>query len=227
MRVIASWSGGKDSALALHRALGSGDLQVAGLLTTVTLPYDRVTMHGVRRALLLSQAESLDLPLTIAEIPSECTDLRYDEVMGKALSAAASSGVEAIVFGDVFLEDIRSYREERLARVSIEGVFPLWGEDSAALAMEFINLGFQAVITCIDSRALAGDFVGRDYDRALLADLPPGVDPCGENGEFHTFVWDGPAFAKPVAFTRGEVVVRDGRFHFQELLPVAGRPVAP
>ncbi|MFH1150923.1 MAG: diphthine--ammonia ligase [Actinomycetota bacterium] len=217
-KALVAWSGGKDSALALHRIAREDRLGVEGLLTTVTASYDRITMHGVRKQLLERQAESLGLPLLVAEIPAECGDEVYDRVMGEALDEASARGIEAIVFGDIFLEDVRRYREERLARAPMEAVFPLWGEDTGALAREFIDLGFRAVLTCVDSDALDGSFAGREYDGDLLADLPPGVDPCGENGEFHTFVWDGPGFARPLAIVRGEVVVREARFHFQDLM---------
>ncbi|MBU1670322.1 MAG: diphthine--ammonia ligase [Actinobacteria bacterium] len=217
-KAIVAWSGGKDSALALHRIAREDRLGVEGLLTTVTASYDRITMHGVRKLLLERQAESLGLPLLLAEIPAECSDEVYDRVMGAALEEASARGVETVVFGDVFLEDVRRYREERLARVSMEPVFPLWGSDTGALAREFIDLGFRALLSCVDSEALDGSFAGREYDHDLLADLPPGVDPCGENGEFHTFVWDGPGFARPLSIVRGEVVVREARFHFQDLM---------
>lgn len=223
VKALMAWSGGKDSALALGRAVRRDDIEVTGLLTTVTLPYDRITMHGVRRALLEEQAGSLGFPLVVVEIAADTTHDDYDRAMAEALATAGTQGVQAVVFGDVFLADVRAYREERLERASMRGLFPLWGDEGSALAREFIEAGFKAVLTCVDSEMLDGAFAGRDYDTGLLAELPDGVDPCGENGEFHTFVWDGPEFSRPVGFSRGGTELRDGRFYFQELVPVAGR----
>jgi uncharacterized protein (TIGR00290 family) len=215
--IILSWSGGKDSALALHQLGGSTRFRVAGLLTTVTEDYDRISMHGVRRRLLERQVEALGLPLTTVGIPPAAANQAYEERMGAALAGLREGGVRTVAFGDLFLEDIRRYRETMLAGAGMAATFPLWGRDTAALAREFLALGFRAVVTCVDCQQLDGAFVGRDYDAAFLHDLPPGVDPCGENGEFHTFVFDGPGFREPVPLRRGEVVLRDERFWFCDL----------
>jgi uncharacterized protein (TIGR00290 family) len=213
--IALSWSGGKDSALALwtlrHRLL-----EPEVLITTVTESYERISMHGVRRELLARQAEVLGIRLVEVVIPPDCADESYDARMAEAFAAAPLSGVEAVAFGDLFLEDVRAYREGRLAAAGKRGLFPLWGHDTAALAREFIDAGFEATLVCVDPRALDHAFVGRRYDERLLAELPPGVDPCGENGEFHTFVSAGPIFAEPIACERGEIVERDG-FVFSDL----------
>jgi uncharacterized protein (TIGR00290 family) len=212
-----SWSGGKDSALALWTLRGER-LEPEALITTVTEGYERISMHGVRRELLARQAEVLGIPLVEVVIPPACVNEVYEARMAEGFAAAPLSGVEAVAFGDLFLEDVRSYREQRLAAGGMRGLFPLWGRDTTALAGEFLDAGFEATLVCVDRRALDADFAGRRYDRQLLAELPPGVDPCGENGEFHTFVSGGPIFAEPVACERGEVVERDG-FVFCDLLP--------
>jgi uncharacterized protein (TIGR00290 family) len=217
-KAIVSWSGGKDSMLALHEA--RGDHEIVGLLTTVTEEYDRISMHGVRSRLLELQAEALGLPLEKVLIPPTCVNADYETRMGTALARYRADGVTAVVCGDLFLEDIRRYREERLFAGGLTGVFPLWGRDTSELAHEFLALGFRAVLCCVDTRGLPADFAGRLFDEALLADLPPGVDPCGENGEFHTFVFGGPAFRHPVRYTLGERTLRDQRFAFRDLLPV-------
>jgi uncharacterized protein (TIGR00290 family) len=216
-RVVLSWSGGKDSALALHELLSSDRYEVAGLLTTVTADHDRISMHGVRRSLLEQQARALALPLATAEISAGAGNDEYAASMGAALRRLREEGIETIAFGDLFLEEIRRYREEMLEPLGMRAIFPLWGRDTAALARRFIDLGFGAVLACVDSRAIDPSFAGREYDAALLADLPPLADPCGENGEFHTFVHRGPIFREPIAFARGEIVVRDDRFWFCDL----------
>ena len=217
-RTLVSWSGGKDSSLALHRVLGDGSAQVDGLLTTVTDEYDRISMHGVRMSLLEAQARALSLPLRVARIPRACTNDVYEAVSRDALAAYAAEGGRRVVFGDLFLEDVRAYRERLLAPLPLAPDFPLWGEDTRALAHRFVGLGFRAVLACVDPRQIDPSLCGREYDETLLPDLPPGADPCGENGEFHTFVYDGPIFGSPVAVTRGAVVERDG-FVFCDLLP--------
>jgi uncharacterized protein (TIGR00290 family) len=224
-RVIVSWSGGKDSALALHAI--AADCEVAALLTTVTEGYERVSMHGVRTALLEEQARALSLPLELVRIPAACGNDDYEARMRAALVRHRDAGVSAVVCGDLFLEDVRRYREEKLFSVGLKGWFPLWGRDTGELARRFLGLGFRAVLCCVDTRVLGLELAGRAYDEALLAELPPGADPCGENGEFHTFVHDGPGFARPVSFTLGERVLRDGRFGYCDLLPgpsAEGRP---
>jgi uncharacterized protein (TIGR00290 family) len=209
-RALVSWSGGKDSSLALHRTLASGEWQVDGLLTTVTDEYDRISMHGVRAALLEAQARSLGLPLRVVRIPPACSNDRYEEGMRAALAAYAAEGGESVLFGDLFLEDVRAYRERLLAGSPLRAAFPIWGEYTGALARRFVALGFRAIVVCVDPRQIDRAFCGRDFDERLLDELPPGADPCGENGEFHTFVCDGPIFRRPVAATRGDVVERDG-----------------
>lgn len=214
---LVSWSGGKDSALALHAALADPSLRVTSLLTTVTDEYDRVSMHGVRRALLEAQARAVQLPLDVVRIPPACSNQAYEAAMTTALARHRDAGVREVVFGDLFLRDVREYRERLLAPLGMTAVFPLWGRDTAALAREFVALGFRATLVCVDPRQLDPAFCGRPYDEALLRDLPPGADACGENGEFHTFVYDGPVFARAVAVSAGEVVERDG-FRFADLL---------
>jgi uncharacterized protein (TIGR00290 family) len=204
-----AWSGGKDSALALW-TLRRGLLEPEALITTVTESYERISMHGVRRELLARQAEALGVPLVEVLIPPSCVNEIYEARMAEAFARAPLSGVEAVAFGDLFLEDVRAYREGRLAAAGKRGLFPLWGHDTAALARDFIGAGFEATLVCVDPRVLDPTFCGRRYDERLLADLPPGVDPCGENGEFHTFVSAGPIFAEPITWARGEIVERDG-----------------
>jgi uncharacterized protein (TIGR00290 family) len=212
-----SWSGGKDSALALWR-LRRERLQPDVLITTVTERYERISMHGVRRELLARQAEALGLPLVEVVIPPDCVNDAYEALMAEAFAAAPLSDVEAVAFGDLFLEDVRAYREERLATGGKRGLFPLWGRDTTALAREFLKAGFGATLVCVDPRALDPSFAGRRYDEQLLTALPAAVDPCGENGEFHTFVTAGPIFAAPIACETGAIVERDG-FVFCDLLP--------
>jgi uncharacterized protein (TIGR00290 family) len=212
-----SWSGGKDSALALW-TLRRERLEPEALITTVKESYGRISMHGVRRELLARQAEALGLPLVEVVIPPACVNEIYEARMAEAFAAAPLSGGEAVALGDPFLEDVRAYREERLAAAGKRGLFPLWGRDTTALAREFLTAGFEATLVCVDPRALDASFAGRRYDERLLVELPPGVDPCGENGEFHTFVSAGPIFAEPIACETGEIVERDG-FAFCDLIP--------
>ena len=215
--VALSWSGGKDSALALWSLRAEGVSPVA-LLTTVTEDYGRVSMHGVRRELVVAQARAAGVPLVEVGIPAQCPNDVYEARMSATLAAPPLAGVRRMAFADLFLEDIRAYREERLRGAGWEAVFPLWGRDTRALAYEFIDAGFQAVLVCVDPSQLDPSFVGRSFDSSLLADLPASVDPCGENGEFHTFVHAGPIFQESVEFTLGEAVMRDG-FAFQDLVP--------
>jgi uncharacterized protein (TIGR00290 family) len=212
-----SWSGGKDSALVLS-ALRRRLLEPEALITTVTENYDRVSMHGVRRELLARQAEALGLRLVEVVIPPDCVNEIYEARMAQAFAAAPLAGIEAVAFGDLFLEDVRAYRERRLETAGKRGLFPLWGQDTAALGREFIDAGFEATLVCVDPEALDARFCGRRYDERLLAELPPGVDPCGENGEFHTFVSAGPIFSAPIGCEIGEIVERDG-FVFCDLTP--------
>jgi uncharacterized protein (TIGR00290 family) len=209
VRSALSWSGGKDSALTLLTLRRQG-VKPEALITTVTDAYDRISMHGVRRELLAKQADAIGAPLVEVRIPSACVNDVYEARMAQAFDSPPLSDIEAVVFGDLFLEDVRAYREERLAANDMRGLFPLWGRDTGALAREFIATGFQAIIVCLDPRALDASFAGRAYDEQLLADLPANVDPCGENGEFHTFVHAGPIFPEPIACELGEVVQREG-----------------
>jgi uncharacterized protein (TIGR00290 family) len=213
-----SWSGGKDSCLALYELLRSRQYDVAALLTTVTRDYDRVSMHGVRRALLERQAESLGIPLRQVFITKGATNEEYERVMADAFSEYRERGIDAVVFGDLFLEDVRAYREQFLARHGMRGLYPVWGRDTAEFVREFVALGFKAVVTCVSAEALDGSFAGRLIDEEFLASLPPGVDPCGENGEFHTFVFGGPSFKEEVRFSVGERLLRDS-FWFCDLIP--------
>lgn len=209
-RAWVSWSSGKDCTYALAAARADPDLEVTGLLATVNSAAGRVAMHATRRSLLEAQAESLGLALHVVEIPSPCPNEVYEQRMAAAMAGAGDDGVEAVVFGDLFLADVRAYREGTLAGSGIAPVFPLWRRPTAALAREMVAVGVRAVLTCVDPAKLPASFAGRAYDEALLAELPAGVDPCGENGEFHTFVFDGPGFAHRLDVAVGEVVERDG-----------------
>jgi uncharacterized protein (TIGR00290 family) len=216
--ILLAWSSGKDSAWSLHVLRQDPSLEVVGLLTTINEVYDRVAMHAVRRALLEAQADAAGLPLVLVRIPSPCPNETYEAAMAGAVAEARARGITGIAFGDLFLEDIRRYRETQMSGTGLRLHFPLWGRPTAALAETMIAGGLQARLTCIDPRVLPADLAGAAFDRALLARLPAGVDPCGENGEFHTFAWDGPMFRHPVPVRSGEVVARDG-FVFADLLP--------
>jgi len=209
-KVVLSWSSGKDSAWALHVLRERSDIEVVGLLTTVNAAFDRVAMHAVRTELLRAQARAVGLPLLEVGIPYPCSDDEYTTAMGQAVATMAQQGVTAVAFGDLFLEDVRRYREERLQGSGIAPLFPLWGRDTRTLAREMVAAGLLARITCVDPRKLDAAFVGRDFDEGLLDELPPSVDPCGERGEFHTFVCDGPMFEHPLRIRSGAVVERDG-----------------
>jgi uncharacterized protein (TIGR00290 family) len=237
--ILHSWSGGKDSCMALAQLLADQTRRVTALLTTVTEGYDRVSMHGVRLTLLKQQAEALGLPLHVVTIPRNADNRTYEERMEEAFARYRAQGVTTVAFGDLFLADIRRYREAWLARVGMTPIFPIWHRDTRDLAHRFIEGGFTATLTCVDTRVLGPAFAGRAFDRALLSDLPPTADPCGENGEFHTFVSGGPLFRHDVPFVRGEVVQRDA-WCFCDLVPVpeteigisvpeakAGIPAAP
>jgi uncharacterized protein (TIGR00290 family) len=217
-RALVAWSSGKDAAWALHELRHRGDVEVVGLLTTVTETFERVSMHAVREALLERQAAALALPCRKVRIPWPCPNERYEAEMARALGEARAAGVTRVAFGDLFLADVRAYRESRMAGTGVEPLFPLWGRDTAALAREMIAGGLRAALTCVDPRRLDRAFAGRAFDAALLDALPPGVDPCGERGEFHTFAWDGPMFSAPIPVAGGEVVEREG-FVFADLLP--------
>ncbi len=215
--ILFCWSGGKDSAMALHTLLQQKDVRVAELLTTVTEGFERVSMHGVRRELLRRQAESIGLPLQEVRIPPQCVNPIYEARMGAAMQAACEQGIRRVAFGDIFLEDLRAYREKNLAKIGMEAVFPLWKRDTRELARSFVRLRFKARTVCVDPRILDRSFAGRELDGTFFRDLPVGADPCGENGEFHTFVYDGPIFRSPVKCKTGEVVERDS-FVFCDLL---------
>lgn len=217
MKSILSWSSGKDSAYALLTILKGGRFKVVELLTTITDTYQRVSMHGVREELLDLQAESLDLPLFKIRIPYPCTNEIYEAKMEAYLRERKRRGIDHVVFGDLFLEDLRKYREEKLNQMGMKGVFPLWKYPTDLLSRKMIQDGFEAVLSCVDPRKLPKEFAGRGYDASLLKDLPAGVDPCGENGEFHTFAYGGPIFKKRIPIQVGEKVERDG-FVFADLL---------
>jgi uncharacterized protein (TIGR00290 family) len=217
--ILVSWSGGKDSCFALHEMQKTPNIRVEALLTTVTRDFDRISMHGVRRVLLERQAESLGLPLQQIFIARDAGNDEYEQRMGETFATYRDRGTSVVAFGDLFLRDIRAYRERLLARFNMTGMFPVWGRDTTQFIREFIGLGFKAIIVCVDPAQLDPSFSGRLIDEDFLSDLPPGADPCGENGEFHTFVFDGPNFRKPVNFTIGEILCRDS-FWFCDLVPV-------
>lgn len=214
-----AWSSGKDSALALYEVLNTGDYEVIALLTTVTRDYDRISIHGVRRVLLEQQATALHFPLEEMFIRKGVSNAEYESELLKVLRRYRDNSVCSVVFGDIFLADVRKYRERLLAEIGMRGLFPLWGKNTRLLASRFIELGFKAVVTSVDSTLLAKDFVGREFDEEFLSRLPANVDPCGENGEFHSFVYDGPIFNEKIAFKKGEIVLRDNRFYYCDLLP--------
>ena len=216
--ILFCWSGGKDSALALHTLLQQNDVRIAALLTTVTEGYDRISMHGVRRELLQRQAESLGLPLHEVFIPPQCVNPIYEARMEAALLHFYKQGIRRVAFGDIFLEDLRLYREKNLARVAMQAMFPIWKRDTRELIRSFHAHRFRAVAVCVDSKVLDPSFAGRELEDSFFRDLPPHADPCGENGEFHTFVFDGPIFQSPIPVRTGEIVNRDG-FVFCDLLP--------
>ncbi len=219
--IAMCFSGGKDSAITLHEIRRAEMYVVKELLTTVTIPYDRVTMHGVRRALVRQQADAIGIPITEVAVPPSSSNAIYEREMGYAFARLESEGIRRVAFGDIFLEDLRVYREEQLATWNLECFFPIWKRDTTELAHRFVEDGFKAVVACVNPVVLDASFAGRSFDEAFLADLPPGVDPCGENGEFHTFVFDGPIFQWPVRISLGQVVERD-RFVFCDLVPDSG-----
>ncbi|HEX7598888.1 MAG TPA: ATP-binding protein [Polyangia bacterium] len=217
-KALLSWSSGKDAAWALHSLRCEGEVEVVGLLTTTNEIFSRVAMHGVREALLEAQAEATGLPLWKVPLPWPCSNEAYEARMASICALAVAEGIEAIAFGDLFLEDVRDYRIQKLAGSGLAPLFPIWNPDTASLARDMVGAGLKATLVCVDPRVLDATFAGRDFDVVLLADLPSGVDPCGERGEFHTFAWDGPMFCHPVPVARGEVVERDG-FIFADLVP--------
>ena len=218
-RVALSWSGGKDSAMALYELRGSGGYEVVALLTTVAREFERVSHHGVRVELLEQQAAAVGVPLHKLYLPPDrCTNEEYEALMERTMLDFCARGIRTVAFGDIFLADLRAYRERNLAKVGMRGLFPIWHRDTAELVRTFISLGFRAHLACVDGAKLGREFAGRAIDATLLRDLPPEVDPCGENGEFHSFVYDGPIFHRPVGVTVGEVVARDSRY-FADLVP--------
>ena len=207
---LVSWSSGKDSAWSLHLLQRNPEYEVAGLLTTLNSAFDRVAMHSTRREILEAQAAAAGLPLHIVPLPWPCSNEHYEEAMRNACDSAVASGIRAIAFGDLYLEDVRRYREDHLRNTSLTPVFPVWGRDTRDLLHEMIAAGVKTRIVCIDPKKLPREFAGRDLDDDLLRELPPNIDPCGENGEFHTCVYDGPMFRYPIPIESGEVVERDG-----------------
>ncbi|GAA4005619.1 diphthine--ammonia ligase [Hymenobacter fastidiosus] len=229
--VLLNWSGGKDSALALYHLLHDPRYEVAHLLTSVNAHYQRVAMHGVRVALLEAQAARIGLPLTRLELPETSDMADYERLMQAALAPLRARGIQHSAFGDIFLADLRTYREQQLARVGMQAIFPLWQRSAANILREYLALGFRAIVVCVNEHYLDQSFCGRLLDEEFLRDLPPGVDPCGENGEYHSFVFDAPYFSAPIAFERGEIVRRtypapagagEAGFWYCDLLPATG-----
>jgi uncharacterized protein (TIGR00290 family) len=218
--MLLAWSGGKDSTLALAALRADPGYRVLGLLTTITRDYDRISMHGVRRSVLEAQVHALGLPLLEVSISSGAGNAEYESAFGLGLRDATERwpGLRHIAFGDLFLADVRAYRERLLAASGWTGVFPLWGENTTALARHFVRAGYRAVLTCVDTTQLPATFAGKEFDSALLAELPPTVDPCGERGEFHTCVYAGPLFARPLPLVTGDRVRRDGRFEYADVM---------
>ncbi len=217
-KIVLSWSGGKDSAMTAYHLISSQKYEIVSLMTTVTEGFDRISMHGVRRELLEKQAASLNIPLYTIMLAQVSTNEIYEARMKAALEHFKASGVSLVAFGDLFLEDLKQYREERLAAAGMTGVFPLWKRDTDELVRTFINLGFKAILCCVDGKALDGSFAGRSIDSELLRDLPASADPCGEYGEYHSFVFDGPIFSKPIKCKTGEKQFRNERFHYCDIL---------
>jgi uncharacterized protein (TIGR00290 family) len=219
-KCLVSWSSGKDSAWTVHVLRQQADVALAGVLTTVNEKYQRVAMHAVREELLEAQADALGLPLWKVPIPSPCPNDVYERAMASAVTRAVAEGFTHIAFGDLFLEDIRRYREDKLAGTGLTPLFPLFGVNTTRLAREMIDSGLRARLTCVNPNVLDRTFAGRDFDASLLDELPASVDPCGERGEFHSFAYDGPMFSRPIAITSGEIVERDG-FVFADVLPMS------
>lgn len=217
-KAIVSWSSGKDSAMSLYNILQKKEFDILAIVTTVTDTFHRVSMHGVREELLNQQSNSLGLHLEKVEIPYPCPNEVYEQKMDELLLSYKAKGLTHVVFGDLFLQDIRKYREEKLSQVNVTPVFPLWGENTALLARKLLSVGFRAIIVCVDPKKLDPKYAGCEFDEAFLENLPRGVDPCGENGEFHTFVFDGPIFRERIRITVGDRVVRDG-FQYVDILP--------
>jgi uncharacterized protein (TIGR00290 family) len=217
-KILLSWSSGKDSAWTLHVLHQRGDVEVVGLLTTINSNFQRVAMHGTRHALLTAQADAARLPLWEVPLPWPCSNEVYEQAMSAVYASAVDKEISAIAFGDLFLEDVRRYREDRLRGTGLDPMFPLWGRNTRELISEMLDGGLRARIVCVDPAKLPADFAGRDLDHALVRSLPAGVDPCAENGEFHTFAYAGPMFDQPIPIKNGETVTRDG-FLFADVLP--------
>jgi uncharacterized protein (TIGR00290 family) len=215
--ILFCWSGGKDSAMALHTLLQRSDVRIVALLTTVTEGYERISMHGVRRELLRRQAQSIGLPLHEVRIPPQCVNPIYEARMEEALRTHFDQGVRRVAFGDIFLQHLRAYREKNLARIGMTALFPIWKRDTRELIRSFHANRFRAITVCVDPKILDPSFAGRELNESFFCDLPPHADPCGENGEFHTFVFDGPIFHSPIPVRTGEIVNRDG-FVFCDIL---------
>src|SRR5680860_100571 len=209
IKSIFNWSGGKDSSLALYHILREGKYDVKALMTTVNAKYERISMHGVRKELLYAQGKSIGIPVKEIRLPEMPSMSAYDETMKNVLTDIKKQEITHSIFGDIFLEDLREYRESRLSEVGLKGHFPLWKRDTTELVQEFIDLGFKTVVVCVKSELLGEEFAGRVIDKDFLKDLPKGVDPCGENGEFHTFVFDGPIFKEPIKYELGEKVFKE------------------
>ncbi len=216
-KLLFSWSGGKDCCLGLFSLRQNRQMEITTLLTVVTAEHDRISMHGVSRVLLEKQAASIDCPLETIPVSKKSTNEEYEEKLRESLERHKSRGVTLVAFGDIFLEELKKHREASLAKIGMKGLFPLWQQKSLILARRFIDLKFTAIVTCVDSRKLDGKFCGRTFDASFLADLPAGVDPCGENGEFHTFAVGGPMFKQELPVTVADVVLRDERFYFADL----------
>lgn len=218
-KALLSWSGGKDSALTLYELQKINNFQITALITTITQDYDRVSMHGIRSALIEEQAESIGIKLEKVLISRNASNQEYESKLCEVLSRYKEQEINIVAFGDLFLEDIRRYREDFLKKIGIQAIFPIWKRNTRELAKTFLNLEFKAVISCVDSELIDKTFAGRDFDEKFLLDLPSKADPCGENGEFHSFVYEGPIFKNPIHYSRGEVVLRDNRFYFCDLIP--------
>jgi len=219
--VVVSWSSGKDCAFALHQVRTEAKYEVVGILTTLNQENERIPMHGVRKELLQRQMAALDLPAETVMLPVPCDNQTYRRLIGGAVEVLRQRGVQKVVFGDLFLEDLRQYRVEQMKGSGLELLFPLWRRDTRQLSREMVESGLRAVVTCVDQRVLSAEYVGRQYDLEFLNDLPPDVDPCGENGEFHTVVVDGPMFSRKIDVKVGGKVVR-GDFAFADVLPIKG-----
>ncbi|MEJ2277046.1 MAG: diphthine--ammonia ligase [Candidatus Lokiarchaeota archaeon] len=219
-KVLFTWSGGKDGALAYYELQKARKYEVIALLTNLVKDNNRTMMHGVQQILLEQQASALGIPIELIFLKNKESNKGYELKMREILTKYKTNGVTTVVFGDIFLEDLRSYREINLSKIGMKALFPLWKKETKQLSNKVINLGFKAIITCVDSEVLDKKFVGREYDLDFLSNLPPNVDPCGENGEFHSFVYDGPIFQEKIAFKKGDIFSHGNRFYFCDLIPI-------